>query len=255
MRPRARGAGPAGDGGGFPGPRDRKLSSLQWIVFFVAALVFSSLMRHVPGLGWLFRGIWGFWIAVMLLSAGTAWLSAKWRDHLRLRSARFAFSQVDTAHNQGKLGTLLLQTGRTRSAIQALERAVAGEPESAEWHYRLGSALRASRENQRAAAELESALRIAPAHAWGEVGIELALARRSLGDAGGALEALDAREREHGESVRSAYLRGSLLAQLGRRDQARAAFREVGELARRSPRFSRKGTLRWRVLAALALLR
>src|SRR6185503_17561875 len=105
----------------------------------------------------------------------------------------------------------------------ALERAVAGEPESAEWHYRLGSALSAGGEHARAASELEAALKIAPSHAYGEVGIELALARRALGDDAGALAALHALEQRHGETVRSAYLRGTVLARMGERDKARAA--------------------------------
>ncbi len=228
---------------------------MQWIGFFIGALLLSSVMRHVPGIGGLFGGIWGFWIAVLLLSAVTNWLTTRWLEYLRLRRGRAEFSQVDNAHNQGKLGTLLLQNGRSRAALGPLERAVAGDPHSAEWLYRLGSALRLCGEPARASVELEAALKIAPAHAWGEVGIELALARKAIGDDQGALQALQEREREHGESVRSAYLRGVLLSRRGKREESRAAFRQVGEIARRSPRFSRKGTLRWRALAGLALLR
>ncbi len=228
---------------------------MQWIGFFIGAVLLSSVLRHVPGIGGLLRSIWGFWIAVLLLSGITNWLSTKWLEYSRLRRGRAEFSQVDNAHNQGKLGSLLLLNGRVRAALGPLERAVAGEPESAEWHYRLGSALRLCGQPARAAAELEAALKLAPAHAWGEVGIELALARRATGDVQGALAALQDRDREHGESVRSAYLRGTLLSREGQREASRAAFREVGEIARRSPRFSRKGTLRWRALARLALLR
>jgi tetratricopeptide (TPR) repeat protein len=224
---------------------------LQWVVFFVAALLVAGGLRHVPGFGSLFQGIWGFWIAVILVSAAASWLSARWIDRTRLGRRRRELGLVETAHNQGKLGTLLLQHGRPRAAIAVLERAVAGEPDLAEWHYRLGSALRACGEPARAAQELERALALAPAHAWGEVAIELALARRTQGDDPGALQALDAHDREHGESVRSAYLRGAALRRLGRAEEARAAFRAVGLLAHRLPAFSRRGTLRWRVRAAL----
>ncbi len=229
--------------------------SLQWLVFIVGAIVLSSVLRHVPGLGGLFRGLWGFWISVLLLSAATTWLSKKWVEHLRVRRSRLEFARVDNPHNQGKLGTVLLQQGRPREAVRALELAVAGDSASAEWHYRLGSALRRTGEPARAVQELEAALQIAPAHAWGDVGIELALARQAIGDDAGALEALRLREREHGESVRGAYLRGTFLRRIGKRDEARAAFKEVSEIARLSPRFSRRGTLKWRALSMLAGLR
>ncbi|HTF90364.1 MAG TPA: tetratricopeptide repeat protein [Planctomycetota bacterium] len=228
---------------------------MQWIVFFVAALLLSSALRHVPGIGEIFGGIWGFWIAVMLLSALASRLSSRLMDSSRIRRKLSELGRVDNPHNQGKLGTMLLLHHRVRAATPALERAVAGEPESAEWHYRLGSALRAGGEHQRAAAELESALKIAPAHAYGEVAIELVLARKAQGDFAGALAALETCERQHGETVRSAYLRGSLLARLGQRDKARAAYQEVSDLTRRLPHFSRRGTMRWRALAWLARMR
>jgi tetratricopeptide (TPR) repeat protein len=230
----------------------RKLSGLQWIVFFVGALLLSSALSHVPGLRTAFGGIWGFWFAVILLSAATTQISKFLFERTRMRRRVSELGRVDTAHNQGKLGTVMLLGGSARSAIPLLERAVAGEPESAEWRYRLGSALRACGEPGRAASELEAALKLSPRHAYGEVAIELALARKAVGDDAGALAALATREREHGETVRSAYLRGSVLARMGEREKARAAFDEVGQLASRLPQFSRRGTLRWRALAWLA---
>ncbi len=235
--------------------RNRTLCDLQWIIFFVGALLLSSALGHVPGMGHIFGGIWGFWIVVFVLSAVTTRISARLFERGRLRRRISELGRVDTAHNQGKLGTVLLMHRSLRAAIPVLERAVAGEPDFAEWHYRLGSALRASGEPARAAAELETALKLAPAHAYGDVAIELSLARKALGDNAGALSALETCEREHGETVRSAYLRGSVLSRLGQRDRARAAFDEVGDIARRLPEFSRRGTLKWRALAGLARLR
>lgn len=220
---------------------------LQWILFLGGALLLASFLP--------FGGFWGFWIAVILMSAVTAHFSARLLERRRTRRQISELGRVDTAHNQGKLGTLLLQRGSVRSAIQALERAVAGEPGVAEWRYRLGAALRASGEHARAAKELAAALAIAPAHAYGDVAVELALARQAQGDDAGALQALDHGEREHGETVRTSFLRGKSLARLGRKEEARAAFLQVSEIARRLPEFSRRGTLRWRAQAWLARLR
>lgn len=228
---------------------------MNWLIFLVGALILSSVLRHVPGIGGLFRGIWGFWITVILLSAAVTWFSAYWTRRVRLRSRTLELSHVDSAHNQGKLGSLQLAHGRPRQALVALERAVAGEPESAEWHYRLGSALLATGEPARAAVELERALELAPQHAYGEVALELGRARLAQGDDEHALAAFEAYGRDHGESVRSAYLRGTALARLRRREEAREAFSQVGAIARRAPKFSRRGTLRWRALAWLARLR
>ncbi|HUR27551.1 MAG TPA: tetratricopeptide repeat protein, partial [Planctomycetota bacterium] len=141
---------------------------LQWILFLGGALLLANLLPHVPGIGRVFGGIWGFWIAVILMSALVARFSGQLLERRRMRRQLAEFGRVETAHNQGKLGTLMLQRGSVRSAIPALERAVAGEPGVAEWRYRLGVALRASGEPGRAAKELEAALALAPAHAYGE---------------------------------------------------------------------------------------
>ncbi len=231
--------------------RGPQTGGVRWVVFLVAALLVAGGLRQIPGFGELFRGIWGFWLAVILVSWATSWGTARWLERTRLARRRRELGHVATAHNQGKLGTLLLQHGRARAAIEALELAVAGEPDNPEWHYRLGSALRSRGKADRAVGELERALSLAPAHAWGEVAIELTQARRSLGNPAGALAALEAHDREHGENVRSLYLRGACLRALGRAEEARAAFRQVGELAQRLPAFSRRGTARWRVGAFL----
>ena len=235
--------------------RGRRLAPLNWILFLVGALFLSSVLRHVPGIGGIFRGLWGFWIAVLLLSGAFTWISARLLERKRLRSRTLELSHVESPHNLGKLGSLQLAHGRPRLARSALERAVAGEPDSAEWHYRLGSALLACGEAARAGIELERALQLAPEHAYGEVALELGRARQAQGDDSGALAAWEGVERDHGETVRSAYLRGSALAKLGRREAAREAFAQVGRIAQRSPRFSRRGTLRWRALAWLQRLR
>jgi tetratricopeptide (TPR) repeat protein len=224
---------------------------LNWILFFVGALILSSVLRHVPGVGGLFRGIWGFWIAVLLLSGGFTWLSARWLERRRLRSRTVELSHVDSPHNLGKLGSLQLAHGRPRLAVLALERAVAGEPDSAEWHYRLGSALRASGDFARAAESLTRALELSPEHAYGELALELGRARFALGEHEAALKVWEGMERNHGETLRSTYLRGTALAKLGRRKEAGLAFAHVGALAARLPRFGRRGTLRWRALACL----
>src|SRR6185295_19804052 len=78
---------------------------LQWIVFFVGALLLSSAMGRIPGLHGALGGVWGFWIAVLLLSALTTRISARLFEHSRMRRRVSELGRVDNAHNQGKLGT------------------------------------------------------------------------------------------------------------------------------------------------------
>ncbi|MBL8862254.1 MAG: tetratricopeptide repeat protein [Planctomycetes bacterium] len=213
-------------------------------VLAVFALIF--VLRHVPGLGWLF-GIpfLNFLLAAAILSAVVGWWTSRAVETRRLRRLEREFGAVDTPHNQGKLGALLLASGRARRAIPHLERAAQGEPERAEWHHRLGAARLAVGDPRAATLALERALAADPDHAFGVPRLRLAEARLAAGEAAGSLAAAEAFETRHGPSAESAYRRGLALRALGRQTEARAAFAAVPGLARTLGRAGRRAGAWW----------
>ncbi len=218
------------------------------------ALVFAVLfvLREVPVLGDLFRiPFLGFIVASALVSAGVSWFTVHAVDGRRARAMVSRMGAVDTPHNQGKLGSFVLAQGRPRKAIPHLERAVAGEADSAEWNYRLGCAYLAVGRKSDAAAMLQNSTRLAPAHAFGAPWLRLSEALLGTGAAEGALAAIGHFEREHGPSPESAYRRGLALGALGRREQAKAAFAEVGELGARAARFQKSGQRSFLLMASV----
>jgi tetratricopeptide (TPR) repeat protein len=122
---------------------------------------------------------------------------------------------------------------------------VRGEPELAEWRYRLGLALLASGRAAEALGELGAAAELAPEHAYGGVQLALARARLESGDAEGTLAALDTFDRNHGANPESSFRRGQALRALGRREEARGCFQHVTQLARRAARFQRAQNRPW----------
>jgi tetratricopeptide (TPR) repeat protein len=213
--------------------------------FFLLVLVVLSLLRSVPGVGRWLGGFWGFWLVAIGLGVGLGWLSGALTRRQRLSGELRQLGEVDSPHNRGKLGSLLLASGRAARAIPHLESAAQGEPEVAEWHYRLGAARCAVGRAGEARGALEAAARIDPEHAYGGVQLALSGARLEGGDAAGALEALDTFDRNHGASPESSYRRGLALRRLGRRDEARQCFERVGQLAGRAARFQRAQNRPW----------
>lgn len=225
---------------------------LRLIGFFLLVLLATSLLRSVPGIGAIVGSFYGFWIVAIVLSLALTRLSVIATQRRKLSSQVRALGEVESAHNQGKLGSLYLAHGRAARAVVPLERAVLGEPDVAEWRYRLGQALLACGRAQEALGPLEAAATMDEEHAYGAVQLARADARLRTGDAGGALAALAVFERNHGASPESAYWRGRALRALGRRQEARTSFREVASLARRAARFKRSENRVW-VLRALLL--
>ena len=70
-----------------------------------------------------------------------------------------------------------------------------------------------------------------------------------------SIETIARFERNHGPSPESAYRRGCAHRALGRREDERGAFAEVGRLARQSARYQRGEAAKWARLALLARLR
>lgn len=213
------------------------------------------VLRYLPVVGGLFQiPLLGFFLAAVILSAGIGWWTKTMVDRRRTRSYEREFAAVDTPHNQGKLGVLLLAAGNAKRALPHLERAAAGEPERAEWHYRLGAARLALGDANAAVIALERAIAADPEHAFGAPRVRLAEARLAARDAAGSLAAAEEFERWYGATAESAYRRGLALRALGRGDEARRAFASVAPLARSHSRgVRREGT--WIGLKAWFLAR
>jgi tetratricopeptide (TPR) repeat protein len=226
---------------------------LRLLGFFVATLIVLHLLRQVPVVGRVFDvPLIGFWGSAILVSAAASKLAttALARRTVQLRARELG--HVDTPHNQGKLGSLLAGERRYREAIPHLERAAVGEPAVAEWRYRLGCALLATRKFGDAARELLQAAEIDEEHAYGAVLARLAEARLAEGDAEGSLEAIERRERNHGPDPESAYRRGAAQKVLGRREEARRSFAESRRLAASAARFQRAQARKFALLSLVA---
>ena len=127
-----------------------------------------------------------------------------------------------------ELAILLSQMGRGQEAVTQLEAAVKLAPNDADFHYTLALALNEAGESDRVLLELELAVKCDPqfARAWYNLG----LARSAHGDDAGALEALVRAESADPSDARTPYARATVLARIGRLDEARAAARHALEL-------------------------
>ena len=228
---------------------------LRLIGFFVLALILWQFLQEIPVLGALFRiPFLSFWLVIILMSVGFSKLAAYALDRRKLAALQSSLGATDTPYNNGKLGSLLLAQKRYKRAIPLLEVAADGEPDSAEWHYRLGHARLGAGMLEGAAAALDRAAEIDEEHAYGSVLLRSAEARTRMGQAPEALAMLERFERNHGPNPESAYRRGLALRSLKRGTEARQAFSEVSELATRLAKYQRKGSHGWVLKAALARL-
>lgn len=217
------------------------------VVFFVVAYLLTLVLGHLPVVGPIFArtGIFGIWIVAILLSLGLTHYGNRAVVVRRDRSELRRLEAVDNPHNHGKAGSLLLARGSWRRAIPHLEEAARGEPGSAEWQYRLGSAYLAAGRSADAVACLEECARLDPEYAYGAAQMRLAEALLKEGRGEEALAALAVVERNHGPSPESAYRRGITLKSLGRRDEAKAALGEVAELAGNVAKYQRREANLW----------
>jgi tetratricopeptide (TPR) repeat protein len=227
---------------------------LRLAAFFVLAVALSAVLGHLPLVGPLFRhtGILGVLLSAALLSAVFTRLGERLLSGRKLRAELRSLAAVASAHNQGKIGTLTLARGRPRAALAPLEAATRGEPEVAEWHYRLGLARLAVKDLSAALVSLEACIALEEEHAYGSAVMRRAETLARLGRPGAALEALALFEQNHGPSPEAAFRRGRALDALGRRDEARAAYREVGALARTAARYHQRSAGVWALRALLA---
>lgn len=227
---------------------------LRLFGFFVLVYVLVSFLRTLPVIGPFFGHFFAFWIVAIALSLALDRLAGAALQGRKLGGELERLGAVDSPHNMGKLGGLLLAHGRARKALEPLEAAAAGEPEVAEWHYRLGQARLATGALEGAVAALSRAAEIDDEHAYGGVQLALADAHARRGNSEGALAALDVFERNHGPNPESAYRRGRTLRALGRREEARTSFATAIALGSKAARFKAAENRPWVLRAHLARL-
>lgn len=226
---------------------------MRFLGYFLAVMAALVLLREVPVVGAIFRvPVLGFFAAAAVVSALVARAGTWFAGRRRLAQQVRELGQVETPAMRGKLGRLLLQSGQARAALEPLAEAVEGDPGSAEWRYRLGQARLETGDLAGGLASLEEALALDERHAYGEVLLRTAEARRAAGDAEGSLGAAERFEALQGPSPRSAFRRGEALRALGRREEARAAFEAVGRLAREVPGYQRREASGWAARALWA---
>ncbi len=227
---------------------------LRLLGFFGLTFVVFILLTKIPIIGDLVGGFWilGFFLAAMIVSRGLMKWGEAARNRSRVQSMIREFGAVDSAYNQGKLGSLFLKQGRYRRAVPMLAAACEGEPESAEWQYKHGRALLGTRSPADAIPALERAVELEEEHAYGAAMMRLAEARLATGDPQGSLDALDRVERNHGESPESTYRRGLALRAMGEKEQAKRTFARVGDLARNAVGYQKRSAAGWSARAALA---
>ena len=137
-----------------------------------------------------------------------------------------------------ELATLLSQLGRTDEAVAQLQKAVELSPTNADGHFRLALGLNDTGNSAGALAELEKAVKLDPRHA--RAAYNLGLARNAAGDSAGALQALDAAAAADPRDAQIPYARATILARLGRMEEARAAAKAALGL---NPRFTEASDL------------
>ena len=222
----------------------------QLVGFFLLTFAVLWVLRQIPGLSAIFGiPILGFFLAAILVSALFARVGSSMVDSRRFRRAAIQFGAVETPHNQGKLGALMLAAGRAKQAAEHLARAVAGEPDSLEWRYRYGLALLRSGRPAQAASEFDVVVARDEEYANGDMLLRLAQARQETGDPARALEALERHQRAQGDTPESLYRRALALRALRRSDEARAALAKISVVASKRASFQKRADSKWVMLS------
>lgn len=136
------------------------------------------------------------------------------------------------------MGTRLLRWGRAELAVGPLRRATELDPAHAETWNALALAENASGDLEAAEATFRRGVEIAPDHPGLRLGLAALLVNTERYE--DALAIYDAIVREQPRFAPAHVGRGILLHQLGREDEAEAAFVEAARVARRPERFRRR---------------
>lgn len=127
-----------------------------------------------------------------------------------------------------ELAVVLSALNRPREAVEQLEAACRAAPRDAESHYRLALACNEAGDAQRTIAELETTVTLEPRH--GRAWYNLGLAQNGRGESTNAIESLIRAESIEPGDAQIPYARATILARLGRIEEAKAAARRAVEL-------------------------
>lgn len=155
------------------------------------------------------------------LQVGT-WMLAKNNPTEALKHFEKAVSwDPNSAPLHHELAVLYSMLNRPADAVRSLQEAVRLEPEQAEFHYKLALGWNELQDLPKTVQSLENAVRVNPRHAraWYNLG----LARNSMGQPTAAIDALLRGETADPNDPRIPYARATILAQLGRGNDARVA--------------------------------
>lgn len=130
--------------------------------------------------------------------------------------------QAEAAH---LLGVVLHQSGRTAAGIQAIERALALNPNAAPFHANLAKLYRVVGDTARAIQHGRRAVALKPDRT--DAHVDLGLALIDAGDVQEALEQFEAVLRRQPMLVEAINGRGTALRVLGRTEEAEAAFQKA----------------------------
>ena len=133
---------------------------------------------------------------------------------------------------------VLSQLGRSREAVAELQEAVRLAPRDAEFRFKLALAWNELGETTNVLAELEAAVKLDPHHA--RAAYNLGLARNAAGDPAGAIQALLTAEAAQPNDPAIPYARATILAQLGRINDALTAAQHALDL---NPNFTQAAAL------------
>lgn len=162
------------------------------------------------------------------LQLGHYWLARGQLEQALAHLRRAVQWDANSAPFRHELAVALSTGGRAREAVEQLEAACRLEPREAEYRYKLGLAWNELGDQKRTINALEEAVRLAPRHA--RALYNLGLAYHARGEAERALQTLNRAEAAAPGDQGVPYAQATILAQLGRKTEARAAVERALEI-------------------------
>jgi len=165
--------------------------------------------------------------------AGELQLGIFWMDRGDIKEAMNCFERAvkwdpNSAPLHDALAVGLSLQGQPEAAVQELQMACRLAPRDAELRFKLGLALGEAGRSDAARVALQEAVKLEPsfARAWYNLG----LADNAAGNTDSALESLSHAESFDANSAQIPYARATILARLGRIEEARTAARRALEI-------------------------
>jgi tetratricopeptide (TPR) repeat protein len=151
-----------------------------------------------------------------------------------------------------ELAHLLIERKAYAEARRLLEPAAETMAHSAEYWDDLGTALLFTGSRAEGESAIRRALDINPRVKYGQPYLRLAAVNRDQPEK--ALKLLDELQAIHSSSCEAYYRMGLIYKSLGRREEARRAFDEAGDVYRTLPRYKRREERPWAIRSRLARL-